>query len=94
MTAARTLYLVPDLEEIETIEVPRGALNRAIANVDALADDLEAGLAAATHRIFAGSRPGALNELHRLGLRVQQLREDFEPLGGAPTPTRRPKRLA
>lgn len=94
MTAARPLYLVPDLGEVETVKVPRGALNRAVANVDALADDLEAGLAAATHRIFAGSRPAALNELHRLGLRVQQLRADFEPLGGTPPTARRPKRLA
>lgn len=93
MSVARALRVLPDLEEVDTVEVPRGALCRAIDNVDSLADDLEAGLAAATHRIFAGSRPAALNELHRLGLRVQQLREDFEPLGGDP-PTSRPRRLA
>jgi len=93
MTVARAaLRVLPDVDD-DTVEIPRADLERAVTNVDTLADDLEAGLAAATHRIFAGSRPGALNELHRLGLRVQQLREDFEPLGGR-SPNDRPRRLA
>jgi hypothetical protein len=93
MSAARApqLHVLPSVDD-EQVKVSRVALERAIADVDALADDLEAGIRAATHRIFAGSRPAALNELHRLGLRVQQLRDDFEPLGGKPRP--RPIRLA
>lgn len=92
MSAARAhLHVLPDVDD-ESVAVSRAALERVMDNVDSLADDLEAGIAAATHRIFAGSRPAALNELHRLGLRVQQLRDDVEPLGGRP-PTR-PRRLA
>jgi len=86
------LRVLPDVDD-EYVEVSREALERVFANVDALADDLEAGLRATASRIFAGSRPAALNELHRLGLRVQQLREDFVPLGGH-SPNDRPQRLA
>lgn len=93
MSASRAaLHVLPDVDD-EYIEVSRIALERVVASVDSLADDIEAGLAAATHRGFARNWPAVLNELHRIGLRVQRAREDLEPIGGRP-PTTRPRRLA
>ncbi len=92
MATARALQLLPAVED-ELVPVSRIALDRLVENIDSLADDLDAGLEAIASRIFAGSRPAAINEINRLGLRVARLRRDFEPIGGKPTEPR-PLRLA
>ncbi len=92
MATARALRLLPPVDE-DLVEVSRRALDELVTNIDRFADDLDEGLEACASKIFAGSRPAALNELHRMGLRIQQAREVLEPFGAQPTEPR-PIRLA
>lgn len=84
------LHLVPATEPATTV-VLTADLARAIHNIAALADDLDAGIEAAVHRVWADSRAAAINELNRLGVRVQRLRDDYAALIGdeqlPPVPT-------
>lgn len=79
--ARPALRLVPNAEPATTV-VLTADLERAIHNVASLADDLDAGIDAAVHRLWADSRAAAINELNRLGLRVQRLRDDYAALVG------------
>lgn len=93
MAAARApLHLLPDVEPATTV-VLTADLEAAIDNVAALADDLDAGLDAIAGRLFADSRSAALNEVGRLSLRVQRLRDDYAQLIDPTTPPA-PRRLA
>lgn len=91
--AARApLRVLPDIDPGTTV-VLTSDLEAAIANVVTLADDLDAGLEAIAGRLFAGSRSAALNEIGRLSLRVQRLRDDYAELIDPTTPPA-PRRLA
>lgn len=90
--AAPALRLVDDVEE--HVPVPAGLLASAIDNAAHLADDLLAAIGAAEQRLFVGSRAGALNELGRMALRVESLRDAFTALDPTPHRPGRPTRVA
>lgn len=92
MATARALHLLPPVED-ELVPVPRLALERLIDNCESIADDLDAAIEATWASVWSGSRPAVLDNLSRMGRRVERLREDFEPIGGKPTEPR-PLRLA
>jgi ribosomal protein S11 len=86
---APALHLVPDVEPDTTV-VLTAELEAAIDNIAALADDLEAGLDAVATRLWGDSRAAAINELNRMQLRIQRLRDDYAALTGrGPTKPRR-----
>lgn len=91
--ARHALHLVPDVDPATTVVMTED-LERAIRNVVELADDLDAGIEAAVHRLWADSRAGAINELNRLGLRVQRLRDDYAALVGDEHLPPAPRRLS
>ena len=72
-----TLHLVGRPSPTVTIE--RHLVVGAAMDAKALADDLEHALSAIEQRIFAGNRAGAVNEIGRAHLRVEELRQ-FSPL--------------
>lgn len=89
--AGPALRLVEAAEEC--VPLPLSVLERAVADAESLADDLIAGLEAAEHRVWADSRAAAVNEINRLALRVERMRDDFAALTGEPSPTK-PRRVA
>ena len=75
-----TLHLVGRPSPTVTIE--RHLVVGAAMDAKALADDLEHALSAIEQRIFAGNRAGAVNEIGRAHLRVEELRQSFLDLAG------------
>ncbi len=92
MATARALHLLPPVED-EYVAVSRVALEQLVANAASLCQDVEAGLSAARMHEFQRSPAAVIDDLNRIGHRMERFAEDFEPLGGIPTEPR-PLRLA
>jgi hypothetical protein len=90
--ASPALRLVEPSEQ--HVPVPAGLLAAAIDNAGCIADDLLAGIDAADHAVWAGSRAGALSELGRMAVRVERFRTAFAALDPDPSKPPRPHRVA
>lgn len=64
------------------VTLPRTQIVDAAMDAEALAGDLERALNAIEQRMWAGSRAGAVNEIGRARVRIDELRQSFRALAG------------
>ncbi len=77
----RRLSIV-DGRSADEVTLPRYRVVEAAMDAIALADDLSQALAAIEQRMWSNNRAGAINEIGRAGLRIEQLRDAFAGLAG------------
>jgi hypothetical protein len=65
-----------------TVTIQRHLVVGAAMNAEALAADLESALGGIAACMWAGNRPGAINQIGRAHLRIEELRAAFLELAG------------